>query len=207
MRRARYPWPSPGTSPSDGQRGGEVELDVGRVQPVAGAHEPAGLGHVRGQRSAALVSNSAQVLRRLSAPNSDVLLGRSRMTRRRSGGLGGCSPTPGTSATTSIRAPRARRGRPMPDSISSCGELYAPAHTITSRSARSSSMLAEPHRRRRRPRACPRTARDGACTCVSTVRFGRSITGCRYATAVLAQRRPLRWVIWYQPTPVLLARR
>ena len=41
---------------------------------------------------------------------------------------------------------------------------------------------------------------DSACTWVSTVRLGRSITGCRYPTAALA-RAPFRCVTWYQPTP------
>ena len=35
---------------------------------------------------------------------------------------------------------------------------------------------------------------------VSIVRFARSATGCRNATAV-EQRMPLRWVTWYRPTP------
>src|SRR5260370_38404913 len=35
---------------------------------------------------------------------------------------------------------------------------------------------------------------------VWTVRFGRDMAGCRYAAAA-EQRRPFRWVSWYQPTP------
>ena len=42
--------------------GGGVELDVGRLEPVAGAEEAAGLADVRGQRPAAFALQEADVL-------------------------------------------------------------------------------------------------------------------------------------------------
>ena len=45
-------------------------------------------------------------------------------------------------AAPRCRAARDRAGAPMPESCSSCGELNVPAHRITSRSQRSSSILA-----------------------------------------------------------------
>jgi hypothetical protein len=45
-------------------------------------------------------------------------------------------PTPGRSRMTSIPCARRCSAGRSPDSISSCGELNAPAHTMTSRRAR-----------------------------------------------------------------------
>ncbi len=56
--------------------GREVELDVGRLEVVAGAHEPAGLGHVRGERAAPLGLEQRQVLLVQRAEQRDLLVDR-----------------------------------------------------------------------------------------------------------------------------------
>ena len=59
------------------------------------------------------------------------------------------SSTPGSDAMTSIPCARSASGSPMPDSISSCGVLIDPPHTITSRSARAVRAHHDAHSRHR----------------------------------------------------------
>ena len=53
----------------------------------------------------------------------------------------GIEPTPRSPTLTSMPWARSSSGSPMPDSISSCGELMTPPHRITSRSARAMTVL------------------------------------------------------------------
>ena len=160
----------------DVHRRDHVELDVGRVEPVARAQEAAALGRVGGQRAGALGGPQREVLL-VSA--SLRLTGSSNIHVKPAVGWSWRPmPTPGTSATSGTCSSASSSGRPMPDSISSCGDGRRPRETMTSRSARnsSSSLSREPTTPTAR---VPSKRTRWAWTWVSTVRFGRSITGCR----------------------------
>ncbi len=88
------------------------------------------------------------------------------------------SPTPGRSWTTSTPTERRWSAGPMPESISSCGELTAPPESTTSRVARAA--CTDPPRRYSTPVARPfSTSTRVVRAPVRTVRLGRDSAGCR----------------------------
>ena len=83
---------------------------------------------------------------------------------------------------------------PIPDNCSSCGELIAPPQRMTSTAAL--AVFTSPPWRYSIPTArLPSNSTRVVKASVSTRRFGRSITGCRYATAA-EQRCPFFTVSW-----------
>ena len=114
-------------------------------------------------------------------------------------------PTPGRSATTSMPSSRRCGAGPIPDSISSCGELIAPPDRTTSASARGLVLapLAAPAHADRAAAARPPPTVTSACVTRSTrppPPAAMSIAGRRYASAA-DHRRPPRWVTWKRPAP------
>lgn len=95
--------------------------------------------------------------------------------------------------------------RHLPDSMSSCGLLMAPADSTTSR--RASAVRFRPSRSNSTPYArllsgsmSTRVTCDHRATC----RFRRSRIGCKNALDVL-HRYPRRIVNWYSPYPVWIS--
>jgi len=94
----------------------------------------------------------------------------------------GCSirlrPTPGRSSRGSTPAAFSSAAGPMPDSISSCGDWYAPAHRITSRAAGSS--VGVPSTTASTPLArLPSNSTRVTSAIGISVRFGRGSAGWR----------------------------
>src|SRR3954468_19237677 len=133
-----------------------------------------------------------------SARNSDLPDRTCQTTGTRGWSCRPC-PTPGRPWTTSTpTSPRCSAG-PMPESISSCGVLTAPPERTTSRVARAT--CTRPPLRYSTPVARPPSTSTRVVSApVRTVRLGRLVAGCRYASAD-DQRRPRFWVTWYWPTP------
>ena len=77
------------------------------------------------------------------------------------------------------------RALPTPESCSSCGELIAPPHRMTS-AASTCSPPRRPSLEYSTPVALvPENSTLLTIAPVRTVRFGLCMTGCRYATAAL----------------------
>ncbi len=107
-------------------------------------------------------------------------------------------PTGRSSRTEMPKNPRSPAG-PIPESISRTGDWYAPADTITSRSARTVSRMPPETSSTPTARSPSKTMRSTR-TPVRTSRFGRPSAGRRNASAGL-QRMPFRCVSWKRETP------
>ena len=156
--------------------GCEVQLHVRRRLAAGGAHERRALGDVGGEHPRRVVDEVVEVLLVLAVEQACRLVGRPHATTP--GWSCRFDPTPGRSQATSIPCSARCAAGPIPESISSCGELKAPPQSTTSRAA--SSLTVSPSRMPSTPTARPSCSSTRVTwTPVSTDRFGRSALGCR----------------------------
>ena len=177
-RRRSKPWSVGCMSPwSANMHGSEVELDVGRVEPVARAPEAARLGDVGGQRPAA-VRRSSATFASVSAVSS--VIGSSvkqddpafRWSWR-------FSPTPGRSWRTSMPSARSCVGRADAREHQQLRRADRRRRTGSPRARRSSALglAVDARLDAGRARAVEQDARRRARR--HDVRFGRASAGCR----------------------------